>query len=136
MTSTGLAFSLVAALAVAVPARAETPLTAAEFEAFATGKTLDFLRDGVLFGTEAYLPDRRVLLATEGEGDCLPGRWYDKGGLICFAYDALPGEHCWTIWAEGDGLVTLPSYAGPTDTPRTIREAAAPLACAAPYVGS
>jgi hypothetical protein len=128
--------ALIALALNTAPALAQTPMTADEFDAFATGKTLEFLRDGAVFGTEAYLPDRSVLLASEGEGDCLKGRWYDKGGLICFAYDDLPGEHCWTIWATNDGLRTLPSFASPTDTPRIIHEAASPLACATPYIGA
>ncbi len=44
----------------ALPALAETPITADAFEAYVTGKTLDWINLSGVFGTEEYLPGRRV----------------------------------------------------------------------------
>jgi hypothetical protein len=123
---------LVAALPLA--AQAQTPMTAKEFEAFATGKTLDFANEAGVFGTEEYLPGRRVRWA--GTNDtCKFGKWYEDAGNICFVYDGLPDRYCWTIWRVGDRLATLPVPDPFNAPPRSIAESAGPLACAGPDVG-
>ena len=40
-----------------LPAIAETPLTGAEFEALTTGKTMDHVLFGEVYGAERYFPD-------------------------------------------------------------------------------
>ena len=58
--------ALIAAL-LPLPAFAQTPMTAAEFDAYATGKTLTYARDGAVWGAEQYLPDRKVVWAFTAE---------------------------------------------------------------------
>ncbi len=56
-------------LIAATPAlAADAPMTAAEFEAYATGKTLTYAVGGEVYGAEQYLPGRRVLWAFKGRG--------------------------------------------------------------------
>jgi hypothetical protein len=51
---------LTALLASALPVLAEGPVTADQFEAHVTGKTLTYARGGAIFGIEQYLPGRKV----------------------------------------------------------------------------
>jgi hypothetical protein len=98
------ALAMPALLALATGAvAAEDPMTAAEFDAYVTGKTLTYTQYGSVFGIEQYLPDRRVAWRPTGM-DCEYGHWFEKGDLICFVYEYSPGEHCWTFWQEGAGL--------------------------------
>jgi hypothetical protein len=127
-----LATLLLAVLPLA--AAAETPMTAAEFDAFATGKTLDYFVAGQVFGRETYLPGRTVRWAHTGE-ECRLGRWYEDAGNICFLYDGDPEPKCWTIWADGDGLAASYITDGPDELPRQVLETDEPLACAGPDVG-
>ena len=55
--------SLLFLLALTLPAFGEEPLDGAEFEAFATGKTLSYAVGGIVYGAEQYLPGRRVIWA-------------------------------------------------------------------------
>ena len=82
---------------------AETPMTGAEFEAYATGKTLTYAYDGAIFGTEEYLPGRTVRWAFT-EDVCQFGRWYEKETQICFLYDDDPDEQCWLFFDTASGL--------------------------------
>jgi hypothetical protein len=127
-----LAILLFAVLPLA--AAAETPMTAAEFDAFATGKTLDYYAADQVFGRETYLPGRLVLWSPVGE-DCKSGSWYEDAGNICFLYDGDPEPKCWTIWADGDGLTASYSTDGPDDLPRKVLVTEEPLACMGPDVG-
>ena len=86
----------------AAPAAAETPLTAAEFEAYVTGKTLTYSAGGVPFGIEEYA-DRRVLWSYL-DGQCQEGKWYTTGEMICFVYHACPEHQCWTFYLRDGGL--------------------------------
>ena len=124
---------LIAAL-LPLPVWAETPMTAAEFEAFVTGKTMDFANSSAVFGTEEYLPGRRVRWAFTDD-ICKFGSWYESAGQICFVYDGYPGEHCWTVWQDGDHLAALPSFALPGEAPRSVTETNKPLQCQGPDVG-
>ena len=59
---------------VALPALAqERPMSAAEFEAYTTGKTLTFSSDGYAYGMEEYDADRRVRWSFL-DGDCREGK--------------------------------------------------------------
>jgi hypothetical protein len=78
----------------AAPVAAETPLTAEEFEAYVTGRTLTYSAGGIPFGIEEYRKGRRVLWSYL-DGQCEEGKWYAAGEMICFVYDAYP-EHQWT----------------------------------------
>lgn len=109
------------------------PMSPEEFEAFATGRTLDYAVDGTVWGSEAYFPDRTVRDADAG-GPCRTGLWYPDGPAVCFVYDGSDQRHCWLYWREGDALLAKPLLAGPDEPAQTVTPAAAPLACT-PEVG-
>lgn len=109
------------------------PMTPEDFEAFATGRTLDYAVDGQVWGSETYLPDRSVLDADTG-GPCRTGRWYPDGPAVCFVYDGSDQRHCWLYWREGGTVLAKPQAAGPDAPAQTVSPASAPLNCA-PEVG-
>lgn len=113
---------------------AETPLTGDAFEALVTGKTMDYLSSGQVFGTEEYLPGRRVRWAFAND-ECKLGTWYETQGLICFLYEGDPEPKCWTLWQEGDELLAQSTLDAPDVPPRTVLPASAPLLCHGPEVG-
>src|SRR5690606_18261223 len=90
-------------LCLAGPALAQTPMTAAEFEAYVTGKTLTFGTTDAPYGMEWYRADRRVTWAFTGE-DCEDGIWYPHGANICFTYDSGIEPQCWQFFGEPGGL--------------------------------
>lgn len=96
--------SLLICLALATPAAAQDGMTAAEFEAYVTGRTITFSTiDDPTFGVERYLPGRRVMWSTFN-GICRYGVWFESKGDICFRYEDDPEHKCWTIYEEPDGL--------------------------------
>ncbi|MFM7334795.1 MAG: hypothetical protein ACKO2N_14235 [Tabrizicola sp.] len=125
-----LALTLILAVQAA---QAQTPMTPEEFERWATGKTLDYATDGQVWGSEAYLPGRRVVDADTG-GPCRDGSWYADGDAVCFVYPDFDGTHCWLYWREGDAVFAKPVLSAPEDAPQRVSPAATPLACA-PEVG-
>jgi hypothetical protein len=85
----------------ATPACADQPMTAAEFDAYVTGRIVSFGTEGNPgFGVEQYLDGRRVLWSP-GDGSCTRGVWYESKGDICFRYDGDPEPKCWAIYREG-----------------------------------
>ena len=86
---------------LATAAQAETAMTAAEFEAWSTGRTLDYFVDGVIWGSEMHLPGRATVDADAG-GACRSGHWYPQDDAICFVYDLSPGPYCWRFLKDGD----------------------------------
>jgi hypothetical protein len=121
-------------LLLATPALAENPMTGAEFEAYATGKTLTYGLGGVVYGIEQYLPGRRVLWAFEGD-ICRDGYWYEQDQEICFVYEDDPTPQCWTFLQTDKGL-----RARFTGDPQgadlsEVGQSATPLICAGPDVG-
>ncbi|WP_054301677.1 hypothetical protein [Gemmobacter sp. LW-1] len=115
-------------------AAAQTPITAAEFEAYATGKTLTYAQGGTIFGTEQYLPNRRVRWAFTAQ-ECQEGHWYEADSQICFVYESESDPQCWAFWQEGGRLKAR--FAGdPDGTELTeVEQSKTPLACAGPDVG-
>jgi len=93
-------------LFLAVPVGASGPMTPSEFEAYVTGKTLTYSSNGVPYGIEEYLSNRRVRWAYL-DGECQEGEWYPQGEMICFIYDAIDGPQCWTFYEEPSGLRAL-----------------------------
>ena len=86
-------------------AAAQDAMTAAEFEAYVSGKTLFYEADGRRYGVEEYLSDRRVRWAfLDGSGRCKDGYWYEVAGQICFVYEDNPGPQCWSFYESGRGL--------------------------------
>lgn len=79
------------------------PMTAAEFEAYVTGKTLYYGRSGTAYGAEIYHENRRVTWSFL-DGECKDGYWYDDGPNICFVYEDRPEPQCWTFERGTGGL--------------------------------
>jgi hypothetical protein len=120
-------------LTLSAPALAETQMTAAEFEAWSTGKTLDYFDAGQFWGSEQHLAGRATVDADAG-GACQPGRWSPQGDDICFVYAASPGPHCWRFLKDGDTVIA--EYLNDPDSPRyTVSLSDAPIPCSPPYVG-
>lgn len=121
-------------LLLATQSLAETPMTAAEFEAYATGKTLTYSVDGQVYGAEQYLPGRHVVWAFKDD-QCADGIWYEKAGLICFAYENGDVPQCWNFYLDTTGLRA--EYVGDTaGAPLSeVDQSATPLSCAGPDVG-
>lgn len=118
----------------AVPAVAEAPMSAAEFEAYTTGKTLTFSADGQVYGIEEYLDGRRVRWASL-EDQCQDGFWYPQGEMICFVYEAIEAPQCWTFYQKAGGLRAVFENEGGNTTLFETRQTDAPLICLGPEIG-
>lgn len=94
---------LLTALSSATAAVAE-PMTATEFEAYVTGKTLYYGRAGAPYGAEIYRENRRVTWSFL-DGECKDGYWYNEGRDICFVYEDRPEPQCWTFERGTGGLI-------------------------------
>lgn len=116
-------------------ASAQTPLTAEEFEAHVTGKTLTYSQFGNRFGIEEYLPGRQVRWSV-AENQCQYGSWYPQGDAICFVYEYDPTPHCWTFWMEGGGLAALSVDSLPGAELHEVDSTDKPLSCPGPDVGA
>ena len=88
------------------PALAETPLTAEEFEAHVTGKTITYQQYTSVFGVEEYLPGRKVRWSTAPD-ECQYGSWFAQADKICFVYEYNPTPICWSFWMKDGALVAL-----------------------------
>lgn len=115
-------------------AAAETPMSAAEFEAYVLGRTLTYTDRGVPYGIEEYLPGRRVRWAYIGD-ECRDGYWYAADEQICFVYQDNPEPQCWVFTRQGGRLGA--KFMG-SDDGGELYEAARndePLICPGPDVG-
>ncbi|MCW1931960.1 hypothetical protein [Pararhodobacter zhoushanensis] len=126
-------------LALSVPALAQEmsrPIGAEEFQAYTEGRTLSYNFSGTPYGTEEYLPDRRVRWAFRDQ-ECQDGVWYERNGNICFLYDNDPtDEQCWSFYATSDGLRgVFQGPDGPTTELYEVEQSSAPLSCMGPEVG-
>jgi hypothetical protein len=88
-------------LLLLLAAPAANAITPERFGAMAEGRTLRFTLDGVPFGAEQYFASRRTLWRFEG-GECLEGRWWAEGELVCFSYDG-PAQ-CWRLLDRPGGF--------------------------------
>lgn len=131
--------ALVLAALAALPALAQEsvspPMSAAEFDRYATGKTLFYATRGQAYGAEQYLPGRRVIW-TFLDGDCAEGEWYEASGLICFRYDREPLDpQCWSFFEAPSGLVArYENDPGQTELIE-VEQSREPLICTGPEVG-
>ncbi|ETX27575.1 hypothetical protein [Roseivivax isoporae] len=129
-----LLLPLLAVLALAGAATAQEAMTAAEFEAYVTGKTLYFGENGEAYGVETYLEDRRVRWSFL-DGDCKDGIWYEDAGNICFVYEDNPVPQCWSFFrAEGGLRAVFENDPGQTVL-YEARQDDAPMICHGPDVG-
>ncbi|WP_417244772.1 hypothetical protein [Celeribacter sp.] len=109
------------------------PLTGAEFDAYATGKTLTYAESGEPYGAEEYLPGKRVRWAFDKD-TCKEGIWYEQDQNICFIYEDGMDPQCWQFFVEHDKLKAV--FQG--DSGLELYEAWAsdgPLSCMGPQVG-
>ena len=132
-TVTALALCLAAG-----PALSQEPMTAAEFEAYVTGKTLYYSQTGTEYGVEEYHPGRRVTWSFL-DGACREGIWYQRADMICFDYADAIGTQCWRFYPIADGLRA--EFAGPAApegdaVPYVARERDEPMVCLGPDVGA
>ncbi|MDP5086142.1 MAG: hypothetical protein NWQ23_12030 [Yoonia sp.] len=96
--------NLLVCLLLAAPAVAQDAMTAEEFDAYVTGRTITFRTEmNPTFGVERYLPGRRVMWSTF-DGTCQYGVWFESKGDICFRYEGDPEHKCWAIYDEPGGL--------------------------------
>jgi hypothetical protein len=119
---------------LASPALAQTPMTAAEFEAYVSGRTLTFGIGGEPYGIEQYRSNRRVTWSFIG-GECQEGLWYEDDSNICFVYDFSPNPQCWQFFAETDGLRAVFMNEPGTTVLYEAQDANEPLICPGPDVG-
>lgn len=115
-------------------AAAENPMSAADFNAYATGKTLTYSQTGEIYGAEQYLPGQRVLWAFTND-ECREGRWYEEAGQICFVYEHDATPQCWTFWKGETGLNARFEGDGPGSELSEVAQSPDPLQCAGPDVG-
>jgi hypothetical protein len=126
---------LMALLVLSLPAQAQTPMTAAEFEEYVTGRTLTFGFEGQAYGVEEFREGRRTTWAFMQE-ECREGSWFPRGEQICFIYDDFPTEeHCWIFWQDGNGLNAR--FMGEENGTELyeVQQSPRPLICPGPQVG-
>ena len=125
---------ILVALALPNAAFAERALSAHEFEARVTGKTLTYSSGGTPYGAEEYFKNRRVIW-TFLDGECQEGRWYVAGEKICFVYEDIPEPQCWQFYADGSRLTArFENDPMSTELYETSR-GDEPLMCLGPEVG-
>ncbi|MGJ8547032.1 MAG: hypothetical protein ACSHWZ_16420 [Sulfitobacter sp.] len=121
-------------LCAALPALAQSPMSAAEFDAYTTGKTLFYGRDGAAYGAEVYLPGRRVRWSFL-DGDCKDGTWYEENGLICFTYTDNPDPQCWSFARGEAGLIARFENSPATTELYEAQDQSQEMLCLGPKVG-
>ncbi|MEZ0467256.1 hypothetical protein C6W91_11700 [Phaeobacter sp. SYSU ZJ3003] len=98
-----LMIPLCALLAVPGMGKASEPMGAEEFDSYTRGKTLFYGFDGIAYGVERYLPNRRVIWSFL-DGRCQEGHWYQQADQICFLYEDRNDPQCWRFSLTPNGL--------------------------------
>jgi len=123
------------ALLIALSSPAFAQMTGEEFDAYVTGRTLTYSDQGVIYGIEEYLPNRRVRWAFLGD-QCRDGYWYDTDGQICFVYEDRPDQpQCWEFNDDGGRLSA--KFVGDPDGRELyeVQRSEEPMVCLGPDVG-
>ncbi len=118
-------------IATALPATAQTPLSAEAFDALTRGKTFYYAENGEPYGAEEYHGDREVIWSFL-DGECMRGTWYPAGESICFVYEHLDAPQCW-LFFDNEGLQAQ-FLGGGTDLTE-MGQTGEPLDCLGPDVG-
>lgn len=126
----------------ALPALADPPgilpggslMTPQDFDAYATGKTLAYSEEGVVWGRETYLTGQRVLWRAVGD-DCKMGHWWADGGAVCFSYDDGTTDQCWAF-ARGEAGLIATFLGDPPGRPSLVTEEPDAVPCPGPDLGS
>ena len=113
---------------------AESTLSGAEFDAFTKGHTLYYSQNGKVYGAESYLADARVRWSFL-DGNCLFGRWYEAGELICFDYEAEIDIQCWRFFKGDNGLIAEFNGDGDSLPLYEAYRVPSPFECPGPDVG-
>ncbi len=134
------ATALVLTITAPLPVQAQSAMTGPEFEAYVTGRTLTFAENGIVYGIEEYLRDRRVRWAFVGD-ECQEGYWYDAqidgGPMICFVYEHAPDDHqCWTFFRSSRGLKARFMNDPAARELYEVQQSGEPMMCLGPRVGS
>lgn len=120
---------------ICLPATAaDRPITAEEFDRHTQGKTLFYGVDGIDYGVEEYLSNRRVRWAFLGD-ECVEGYWYAEGSNICFAYEAREGAQCWQFFLSDGRLTARSMNEGSGRTVYEINKSSEPMICLGPKTG-
>lgn len=124
---------------MAVPVAAQEtdlglPLSAEEFDAYVTGRTLTYADAGAVYGTEEYRKDRKVIWAFT-EAECREGYWYPEGEQICFVYEDPNDPQCWLFFKGAKGLQAQFMGLGAGTPLSEVEQSAGPMSCAGPDVG-
>ena len=141
MKHSRLAVALILLGQLATPLRADppslpgTPMTPAEFSAYAVGRTLSYAADGAIWGQEQYLPNRQVMWAFTGE-DCRFGQWYPQGNAICFVYEGDDEPKCWNFFMSPRGLIAELIGSDSLTPLAEVGQSVQPLECQGPKVGA
>lgn len=115
------------------------PLTGAEFEAYATGKTLTYSDGALVWGQEQYLPGHQVVWAF-ADAPCEYGSWTeitlpDSGPALCFTYEDHPEDlNCWQFFHGPKGLVAQFMEGGAPLS--ELGQSPEPMNCPGPEVGA
>lgn len=129
------ALPLVAALALPAAAAEPQPMSADEFERYATGKTLFYATHGQAYGAEQYLAGRKVIW-TFLDGECTRGFWYESDGQICFRYEHDPDDpQCWSFYRSSTGLMARFENDPAQTELIEVEQSREPLVCTGPEVG-
>lgn len=125
---------LVLLILALLPLPALAGMSAEEFEAYTTGKTLHYSVNGQDYGVERYLEGRRVEWSFL-DGDCKAGTWYEDAGRICFAYEDWGDPQCWVFTQTPTGLIA--QFADRSEDGAVYRayEKDEPMVCLGPKVG-
>lgn len=110
------------------------PMSAEEFEAYTTGKTLFFGQSGQAYGAEEYLPNRRVRWSFL-DGQCQNGYWYEDDQEICFIYEGGDGPQCWTFQQSTGGLIAEFRGENPQPELYEAQDLGEEMVCLGPEVG-
>jgi len=110
-------------------------MSADEFEAYVTGKTL-YYSDGTNapYGAEIYLRNRRVLWSFL-DGECKDGYWYEEGPLICFVYEDRIDPQCWSFELGNGGLIATFENDPAASALYEAQDIGQELLCTGPKVG-
>lgn len=119
---------------LALPAQAETKMTAAQFDAFTKNSTLLFNRHGKPFGAEQYLDNRGVIWSFL-DGTCQRGYWFDVEDEICFVYEGQGAPLCWYFLDDGTRKSARVVGDPPQDDLVVSAQSKEPLSCPGPAVG-
>jgi hypothetical protein len=116
-------------------AAADAQMSASEFEAYVTGRTIHYAGQGQeAYGAEQYLPNRRVIW-TFLDGECVEGLWYEDDGLICFVYEMDLVPQCWSFWRAEGGLTARFENDPAATALYELSQTDEPLTCQGPDLG-